>query len=181
MTVERCSFRTDRLLVQPWHDPPADEWPTLDLPTTVADMMTEAVTRFLPGGWQGPYSVDRARQWIAERDLESPTLLAIDRSTGDPVGLVILFESPADTNGLVEVRLGYLLAETAWGKGLATELLSGLVAWSRDRRDIGSIVGGVAAANSASSAALERLGFSLIESGAHGSADELLYELPIRY
>lgn len=180
MAVERCSFRTDRLLVQPWHDPPADEWPALDLATTIAALMTEAVTRLLPADWQGPYSVDRARQWIAERDEESPTLLAVDRSTGGPIGLVILFESPADTSGLVEVRLGYLLAETAWGKGLATELLSGLVDWSRNRREIGSIVGGVAPSNSASAAVLERLGFSVIESGVPDSADELIYELPIR-
>jgi len=191
MTVETCSFRTDRLLVQPWHDPVDDGWPSVELATAVAGLLTEPVTRHLPDSWHGPYSIDRATQWIAERDNESPTLLVLNRSMQAPVGLVFLFESngpgssgadsEADdkTANLVDIRLGYLLAESAWGRGLATELLGGLVCWAREQAMIGSITGGVAPANGASRRVLERLGFSLVEVEveARGPDNDLQYTL----
>ncbi len=94
-----------------------------NLAQLVAAMLTEPVTRTLPTAWQGNYTVSRASEWIRERDREGTTLLAIDKSTKKPVGLVILMEvaGEKDTGG-IEVRLGYLLSEPAWGKGLATEL-----------------------------------------------------------
>ena len=100
-------------------------------------MLTEPVTRTLPTAWQGNYTVSRAREWIKERDKEGTTLLVVERSTKEPIGLVILIEVDSENaNDGIEVRVGYLLAESAWGKGLATELVKGFVEWCRTQAPI---------------------------------------------
>jgi RimJ/RimL family protein N-acetyltransferase len=150
------AFETERLRVLGWH---AAEraGAVADLPAVVAAMLTEPVTRWLPPHWQGPYTRGRAEAWIAEQDAEGTVLLVEDRESGEPLGLVLLFEGPVE--GGVEVRLGYLLAETAWGRGYGGELLGGFVAWCRARGDVRTIIGGVAPENGASIRLLERYGF----------------------
>jgi RimJ/RimL family protein N-acetyltransferase len=177
MTLERCAFETERLTVAEWRiDPPAD------LASRVATVLTATTTSFLPPDWQGDYSEQRARAWIAERDAESPTLLVTERGTGTTVGLVILFgqarrsEAPAAVS-LVDVRLGYVLAEAQWGRGFASELVAGLVAWCRDEPSIASIAGGVEVDNVASARVLVKTGFSLVESSNEGG--EVLYRLEL--
>lgn len=158
MSVENCSYETDRLLVGPWHDPASGEWPEIDLASVVSNIMTEPVTRHLPDPWRGPYPPDRARTWVAERDEESPTLLVLERSTGTALGLIILHESPtADDRS--EVRLGYLLAEGAWGRGIGSEMIDGLLRWCREQTTVATIVAGVEPDNEASSRLLTGLGF----------------------
>lgn len=187
--IERCAFVTERLLVRDWHSPPGEDWPRHDLGIIVSDLMTEPVTQHLPDGWRGPFSPSRARAWVAERDDESPTLLVVDRAAKEPVGLVVVYES-ADAVGGLDVRLGYLLIERAWGKGLATELLTGFVDWCRPQPAIHSITAGVAATNEASRRVLERLGFIPLEdtdpdenaradAGAEGADGQLVYRLRI--
>lgn len=158
MIVDDCTFTTARLEVFGWHALPGRPTGAPSLTELVIGLLSEPVTRFLPAGWRGIDDADRAARWIAERDAEGATLLVVDRATGDPLGLLLLHS--ADAGGdRVEVRIGYLLAESAWGRGLATELVTGLVAWCRARPVIGSIVGGVAPGNEASIRVLERCGF----------------------
>ena len=46
--------------------------------------------------------------------------------------MMILHETDAENvMGGVEVRLGYLVSEAAWGRGFATELVKGLFDWCR--------------------------------------------------
>lgn len=141
----------------------------------VAGMLTEPVTRWLTPSWHGPYAQQRAAEWIEARDAEGPVLLVQDRSTGDPLGLVLLYEEPTDEG--VEVRLGYLLAEHAWGRGLGGELLKGFVAWCRARGDVRTIIGGVAPENAASIRLLARLGF---RPEAAAAGEDLSYRLSLR-
>ena len=79
----------------------------------------------------------------------------IDVASGAPLGLVLLFEQAEN-----ELRLGYMLAESSWGQGVASELIGGLVEWG-ERSGIRSITGGVAFDNPASSRVLEKSGFCL--------------------
>ncbi len=51
------------------------------------------------------------------------------------------------------VRLGYLLAERGWGRGMASELVAGFVGWCRENGVV-SISGGVAIDNPASARVL---------------------------
>jgi ribosomal-protein-alanine N-acetyltransferase len=174
MISKSCSYETERLLVTKWHGLSADEWTSQDLAVVVQSMLTPAVTRSLPEPWQGEYTLERARGWVQERDEEGATLLVIERSSKRPAGLVILFEIEQEGDAGPEVRLGYLLAESAWGRGLATELIHGLVEWSKDA-GIGSLVGGVARENVPSKRVLEKNGFVCTPESA--SASEQLFEL----
>ena len=167
-----CEFETARLRVEEWHGCRSTSSARQDLAHIVAQILTEPVTRSLPEAWAGPYSVERARRWIAERDEGGTTLLVIERSTQETAGLVVLFEFESDLG--VEVRLGYLLAERFWGKGLASELIAGLVRWCREQVDIHSIAGGVARDNPASKRVLEKAGFGADPADEGGTGEEIL-------
>lgn len=154
--VDRCHYATARLRVGPWPTGPDAE--DGELAGQVASILTAHTTAALPPQWRGDFTVDRARDWIAERDAESPTLLVTEVGTGEPIGLVIL--AALDLVGAaVEVRIGYVIAERAWGRGYATELVAGLVDWARDQPAIRRLSGGVEVTNGASIRVLERAGF----------------------
>lgn len=177
MVCESCAFESDRLSVGEWHSLVRPALPEQDLAHFITSVMTEPVTRSLPSAWQGEYTVDRARDWISERDSEGTTLLVLERSTGRPLGLVILVEWAAESDaGGVDVRIGYLLAESAWGQGLASELIEGLVRWCRAQASIQSLAGGVERDNLASARVLEKNGFRLARSNEPNTG-ELLFEL----
>lgn len=176
MAGQAWSFETSRLFIKEWHSLTSDEWVEQDLAPLVAAMLTAPVTRSLPPGWQGSYTEERARQWIEERDQEGTTLLVLEQPEQTPVGLVILFESKDEGSGGVELRLGYLLAKSAWGRGLATELLRGFVEWCK-KNDIVSVVGGVERENAASKRVLEKVGFICDSGEGEVGVGELLYRL----
>ena len=74
-----ATFETKRLSVRGWHEAGGDG-AVADLPTEVAGMLTEPVTRWLPPEWQGTYTRARAEAWIADRDAEGLVLLVLDLS-----------------------------------------------------------------------------------------------------
>ncbi len=74
------------------------------------------------------------------------------------------------------MRLGYLLAERAWGKGIASELIRGLVEWCR-KSGIASIVGGVERNNIASRRVLEKNGF--VCDASTKNSPEQMFELKL--
>lgn len=170
--TRRCEFVTERLVVGEWHL--LAERTRADLAVAVTSILTEAATRPLPAAWRGPFTLDRSRDWIRERDDESVTLLVMDRASRDPVGLVILFEILVDDGPETDVRLGYVLAEAAWGRGLASELVEGFVSWVRAQSSIRSIGAGVERDNAASARVLTKNGFTPSPVAAE---DELIFEL----
>jgi RimJ/RimL family protein N-acetyltransferase len=127
----------------------------------------------LPPDWQGAYSHQRAERWIRERDAESTTLIVIQKATGNAIGLLILFGT---ADGSRDLRLGYLLAEAAWGQGFASELVRGLVDWST-ANDISTLTGGVESGNIASRRVLEKNGF--VADLASNGSDEQMFVLKI--
>lgn len=162
MVSEACVLETERLVIAQWRSPRVAPARGEDLSGIVGSMLTPAVTAPLPPSWQGVYDDERAQTWIAERDADGPTLLAVERSSSRPVGLLILFESVGRA-GSVEVRLGYLLAEAYWGAGLGGEMVAAYVGWCSEQPRIGTILAGVAADNVASIRILERAGFALVD------------------
>lgn len=170
MLCKSCSFNTDRLI--------AEEWRALSgsdayMAEAVVAILTPRVTQSLPEGWQGGYTLDRASTWIAERDQEGATLLVLDSASKSPIGLMVLFESDEEGGGRY-VRLGYLLAESAWGRGYGSELLKGFVDWCRTV-EVSRVIGGVARENGASRRVLEKNGFSVLPDTRN--QQELIYEL----
>jgi RimJ/RimL family protein N-acetyltransferase len=52
-----------------------------------------------------------------------------------PIGIVNLFETTGERDrDRPDVRLGYLRAEHVWGRGMDSELVSGVVEWARAHR-----------------------------------------------
>lgn len=82
--ARRCRFGTDRLLVEEWHG--LGSGARIDLAAAVAEILTPATTAALPPEWHGDFDRTRAARWIEARDDESPTLLVVDRTSGEPVG-----------------------------------------------------------------------------------------------
>lgn len=181
MICQTCSFTTDRLIVGEWHTLPPPDGHQEGIAQAVATMLTEPVTRTLPPAWQGDYTVPRARQWIKDRDKEGTTLLAIEKSAKQPVGLIILHEvgSQQAMDG-IEVRLGYLLSEPAWGRGLATEMVKGFVAWCRTQDSISTVAGGVDADHPASKRVLEKNGFRPGEVDGEADQGQRMFRLRLR-
>ena len=163
MICRTCSFETDRMLVREWNSLPPGHSRDQNLASLVVAILTPPVTRSLPEEWQGEYTLDRATKWIDERNQNGATLLVLERSSKMTIGLMLLFESDDDQSGR-SVRIGYLLAESVWGRGLASELLKGFVDWCRTV-EITSIVGGVERNNIASQRVLEKNGFTVLSNG----------------
>lgn len=145
-------------MVGDWHEL-ADRF-RFELAEVVGTILTSTTTSELPPPWRGDFDNERANSWIDDRDHESPTLLAVERHTAAPIGLLVLFESRSDPlGGSTEVRVGYVVAESAWGRGFASEIVGGLVAWGRSHPSIGSMSAGVGVGNDASARVLLKNGF----------------------
>ena len=78
----------------------------------------------------------------------------------------------------LSLRLGYMLAESSWGKGLASELVRGVVEWC-ENKDVASVTGGVERDNIASRRVLEKCGF-VCEPGMEKAAEQL-FVLQVRH
>ena len=130
----------------------------------------------MPPEWHGDFDQIRATRWIEERDAESPTLLVLDRENRHAIGFVMLFEGGDEDSADVDVRLGYVLAEAVWGRGVATELVAGLVEWARSQPEIASLSGGVASGNEPSARVLRKNGFEPSEE----STGEQMFALRLR-
>ena len=167
-------FETLRLQVRGWHSHQAVDSDLIDV---VRLMLTPPVTAPLPPSWQGHYDRDRAEEWIADRDEESTVLLATDPCNQQPIGLVIVFEERSGVEpSMVNLRLGYLLAESAWGQGFATELVGGFVQWCGSHSTIRSIMAGVTPGNDASARVLTKNGFTPTGDASHS---EQLYGITL--
>ncbi len=171
--LERCEFETERLAVGPWHEV-ADRL-DVDLGTTVADLLDVRTTAALPASWRGEYSPDSARGWIDERDAESSMLLITELASQQPIGLLILGVVPLPGSG-TDLRIGYLLAEHVWGRGLASELVSGLIEWARTQPAIRTLTGGADPTNRASVRVLEKCGFEMID---EADPDAVVYQFQV--
>ena len=77
-----------------------------------------------------------------------------------------------------ELRLGYLLAESIWGKGIGSELIKGLVKYCNDSKIIESISGGVEKDNVGSIKVLEKNGF--YKSNEKLPGNMLLYKIDLK-
>lgn len=160
------AFETDRLSVGPWHEVAARL--DVDLARVVSEMLTVRTTVALPESWRGDHTVESTRVWVSDRDSDSSMLLITESASHQPVGLLVLAEVPLSGPG-VDLRIGYLFAERAWGQGLASELVSGLIEWARTQPRIRRLTGGADPANRASVRVLEKCGFGLVEDSDPGA------------
>ena len=139
--------RTQRLLLRPGFPEDAEA-----LAAAIAD---ERIVRNLATApW--PYSVRDAEAFLAQpRDPVLPSLLITERTAGPPrlVGSCGLGRRPSGA-----VELGYWVARAHWGRGIATEACTALIAIAR-MLGIASLEGSHFIDNPASGRVLEKLGF----------------------
>ena len=147
------TYPTDRLLIDDWTPHLRDEVRRSALEKGLGEILTPAVLAHLPHPLQlGPRH--NVSDWIDARAAEAEVHLVTMTTTGSLAGLLIL--APFDGEP-PDIHIGYLFAEEVWGKGLATEMLLGLVgAAPRPVR----LLAGVEAGNPASARVLEKAGFA---------------------
>lgn len=155
-----CNFKTLRLSVSSYKQNINNSDFESSFAKKVIEILSPAVTKSLPDGWQNIKSVSKAQEWIKDRNEESHFMSVQTLSDKQTVGYIFLNESKSDTE-LLDLRFGYLLSEKVWGKGLGTELILGLLNWCQEAGDIRSISGGVEKDNIASIKVLEKTGFSI--------------------
>ncbi len=153
-------FGTERLEVVDWAPVLADAAARRRLEAELARVLTPAVLVSLPEALAMRSPVG---EWIDARAAEGRVLLVRGRAGGALLGLLILAEVAPG-----EAHLGYLLAEHAWGRGLATELVWGLVAGAGPVR----WRAGVDAGNPASARVLEKCGFREVAAPAEAARGE---------
>jgi [ribosomal protein S5]-alanine N-acetyltransferase len=142
--TERLSLR----LVEPWD--------LADL-TEVHD--SDEVTRFLPyGAWR---SRADAQEWyrrtVARHDEGSVLqFVMVERAMAKVIGSCLLFHLDEPS---ARAEVGYVLGRAHWGKGLAHEALSGLLAQAFGPLALRRIEAQIDPRNTASERLLLRLGF----------------------
>ena len=142
--------RTPRLLLRPGFPE--------DAPALAAAMGDQLVARNLSSvPW--PFGIRDAEAWLASpRDPVLPSLLVFERTAGAPQ-LVGACGLGRRASGAVE--MGYWIARPQWGRGLATEACTALVAMAR-ALGLPSLEGSHFIDNPASARVLDKLGFEAL-------------------
>lgn len=153
--VSLLDLKTSRLRTVPWQELTAEE---------LSELFAPKVVRWLPAGFQAAASSGEKSAFL--KALSRSADVAALRNVADRcVGLIIL--SVPEEGGSIR-NMGYLFAETAWGLGLASELIGGLQAHLRGSGV--TLSGGVMRQNAASARVLEKAGFTPESAG-----DEIKY------
>ena len=151
--MHEARYITDRLAAAPWSTPlSAAELKELD------DILDAEVTAFLPPHLSYEPDTTDVAKWAATFSGGSSVSSVRLLGTNELCGLILLRSESAST-----VHLGYLFGKRHWGKGMATELLRGLMDQLAVERYVGEILAGVDRHNPGSAAVLRKVGFHTME------------------
>ena len=139
------------------------------LETDLAAILTSDVLAHLPPTLQLDKDGGGIPSWVDARAREGDVLLLLMRESNHLVGLMIL-ASASDADDIPTVHIGYLLATSTWGQGIATELVEGFVAGMERYRPV-RLIGGVDQENLASARVLEKAGFMIDPDLSHGGVE----------
>lgn len=168
--AERCRFQTARLSVAGWQEALAAAAGRAALAERMADMLTPEVARTLPPKWQPLESVGEALEWLDARAAEGDCFTVKTIDDGRIVGCLVAYAAMAEADpDKLDLRIGYLLAREAWGRGFGSELIAGFVDWCETAGDIRVLIGGVEDDNIASIRVLEKNGFRRTSPGDNPS------------
>lgn len=171
-----ADFETDRLRVRNWQGVlSAGEAPPW-LEKGLARLLTPNVLQHLPPPLQLSGADSQIADWVSLQAGSGETYLVQDRHNGTLLGLLILAafgESPAP----IQLHIGYLLSEETWGKGVATELVTGLVKHVPTGRST-TLMGGVGIDNPGSARVLLKAGFVLSDELSNADTDIYVLALP---
>ncbi len=171
-----CLFKTKRVSILNWNFIESQTELKNAATQSVLKIMTPNVTKALPDGWQNIDTIDKAENWIAERKKDSNFYSITLSATNEIIGFMFLYENN-ESKKTNELRLGYLLNESTWGKGIGSELIKELVDWSKNVGIINAISGGVEKDNIGSIKVLEKNGFHKLNEVLPGNM--LLYKIDL--
>ena len=150
----QISFVTPRLVIQAIENAASIE------PEGIVKILTPKATAQLPSDWQTINTMQAAQAWLTQRLVEGMVYKILERNSRKLIGFLFLYEMKNSIG--TDVRLGYLLSEQYWGKGLGSELINGLITECR-HQDMTTLIGGVTKENVASAKVLTKNGFILAE------------------
>lgn len=150
MTFPRFSYQTSRLQINEILN--SNQNP--DFLASVMQILTASVVENLPPYFHNVDSTLSAQEWL--KQIMSEGRLFIVQLTGESKTIGFVFLS---TENRGDTHIGYLLAESYWGKGYATEILKGLIDFIDSEDKITRLIAGVATDNIASTKLLHKLGF----------------------
>jgi RimJ/RimL family protein N-acetyltransferase len=139
----------------------------------VVSILTPKATAQLPDDWQIITSHQAAQKWLLQRLAEGPVYKISKKDSHSLIGFLFLYET--NTNAGLELRLGYLLSEHFWGKGLASELIGGLITECK-QQGVHYLIGGVTKDNIASAKVLTKNGFALVGNNSESGSETEFYE-----
>ena len=120
----------------------------------IAGILSPAVVENLPDYFHGINNAAAACDWLDRMLSESRLFLLRYKQSDEVIGFVFIF-----TGDTEDAHIGYLLSEPNWGKGLASEVLAGLINYAEHNTDWHVLIAGVDKANIASTGLLTKLEF----------------------
>ncbi len=121
---------------------------------SVIEILTPSVVGSLPPYFQNVNSISSAREWL--KQVISDGRLFVVKLVGESKSIGFIFLSTENSG---DTHIGYLLAESYWGKGYATEILKGLIDFIKSEDQVTRLIAGVATDNVASIKLLQKLDF----------------------
>ncbi|MBT2131429.1 GNAT family N-acetyltransferase [Aliiroseovarius lamellibrachiae] len=173
-SIALSAYTTERLFVRHWRDDLADPARRGELERGLLRILTSTVLAHLPPSLQ--VEKGRISNWVTDRAKESEVFVIKSEKSGDLLGLMLLV-AQMDEGKPPHIHLGYLLAEPAWGRGYATEVIRGLVAALTPLGPF-DVMGGVGVDNPASAKVLTRAGF--VKDAEHSAPETEMYVLKLR-
>jgi ribosomal-protein-alanine N-acetyltransferase len=161
-------MRTERLLFAPWT---ASDWLAFKPIATDPE-----VVRYISGGQ--PWPDDRIQEFVQRqihclRERGYCLWKLLDPGAGRMVGFCGL-QPLANT---VEIEIGWWLARSYWGRGLATEAAGAALRDGFERLGLGRIVAVAQPANRASLRVMHKLGMRYERDMQHKGMDVVLYAI----
>ena len=141
-------LETDRLMLRPWCEEDAEDLYRLASDPNVGPS----------AGWPPHTSVEHSRE-IIRTVLSKPTVWAVCRKDGRPIGNIHLdFDTPLrDRDG--ECELGYWIGKPFWGQGLIPEAARELLRYAFEQLHMRAVWCGYYDGNEKSRRVQQKLGF----------------------
>lgn len=166
-------FSTERLRIG--HSKPLFVESKNALVQSILRILTPKTTKALPAAWQEVNTSEKGLHWLTDR-FNDCELLAIQlESSTEIIGLIVIYEN---LDAASTIHIGYVIGESHWKKGFASEALLGLVDYLQAHTDITLVLAGVESRNTASVNVLKKSGFTLSQS-ENGSEENHFYALSL--
>jgi L-amino acid N-acyltransferase YncA len=123
-------------------------------------VLTPNVVKSLPPHFHDIEATFAADSWLLSRFQECQLLAIVDQDKRQLIGFIFVYMSEQSARERSQ-HLGYLLAESCWGKGFATQILSSYITYCKQIEFKGVIHAGVESDNIGSIKVLKKCGFML--------------------